>query len=100
VPCMHAPSTGGVFMVWAVFPPIGEVGNTRVKHSTGDIGGDRGIVEDAWFESSVGIGASQCAERVVLLPSCVPIEFLKPCQIFSKVCHSVIGITEALDFSS
>ncbi len=77
--CSRAPSTGGMLIVWAVFPPIGEVGDASVKHGMGDVGGDGCIMEDAWLELSVCIGAGQCMERVVLLPSCVPIELLEPC---------------------
>ena len=100
MPYMHTPSTVGVLVVRTVFPPIGEIIDACIKHGVGDIGGERGIVEDAWLESLVCIGMGQCMEGVVLFPLCVQIEFFKFCQIFGKVCHSVMGVTEALDFSS
>ncbi len=86
-------------MVWAVFPPIGEVVDACIEYGAGNVRGYGGIVKDARFKLSVGIGASQHSKGVVLFPSCIPIEFFEPHQILSKVCHSVVSVAKALDFS-
>ena len=100
VSCARAPFAIGVLIVWAVFPPIGEVGNACVEYSRGNIGGYGGIVENPGLESSIGIGMSQCLEGVVLVPSHVPIEPFEFGQIFCKVGHPLMCISESLDFSS
>src|SRR5258708_15392728 len=69
------PSTGSFIICWAVFPPIGEVVDACIKHSARDVRREGGILEDVWLKAAEHIGMSQHAERVVLLPLCVPIEF-------------------------
>ncbi len=94
-----APLAVCVLVVWTVLPPIGEVGDACVEHSGGDVGGDGGVMEDTWLQSSICIHVCQCAEGVVLIPSCVPIDFFELCQLFGEVRHFLVGVAEALDLS-
>jgi len=89
-----------VFVIGAVFPPVGEVSNSCVEYSGRNVRGERGIVEDARFKSLVHVGMSQGAEGVILVPPSVPIEPLELCQVFGEVGHFLVGVAEALDFSS
>ncbi len=100
VSCTHTPLTIHVLVIWAVLPTIGEVGNSHIEYGRGDVRREGGIMEDVWFESSVCIGASQGVERVILVPSCVPVELFELCQVFSEVRHLLMGIAELLDFPS
>ncbi len=100
VSCACTPVTVSVLVIWTILPPVGEVGDSCIEYGTGDVGRNGGIMEDTWFESSVCIGATQRVEGVILFPSRIPIEPLKLGQIFGEVCHLLMGVTEALDFSS
>jgi hypothetical protein len=55
-------------------------------------------VEDAWLEAAEGVGVGQGAQGVVLLPSCVVIQFLEVGQVFGQVSNSIVGAPESLDF--
>ena len=96
VSCTHTPLTIHVLVIWAVLPTIGEVGNSHIEYGRGDVRREGGIMEDVWLKAAEHIGMSQHAERVVLLPLCVPIEFLEPHQVFSEVCHPFMGVAESL----
>ena len=98
--CLCIPFTICVFIVGAIFPPVGEISDSCIEGSRGNVGREGGIVEDAWFESSIGIGMSQHAEGVILVPSSILVKFFEFRQIFSEVSHFLVGIAEALNLSS
>ena len=89
-----------MFVVGAILPPVGEVGDSCVKHGRRDVGGEGSVVEDAWFKPSIGVGTGQRMKGVILIPSSVPVKLFKFCQIFGEIGHPLMGIAEALDFSS
>ena len=92
--------TIGVLVIWSVLPSVGEIGDSCIEYGAGDVRGYGGVVKDMWFESSVCIGTSQHAERVILIPLCVPVEPFEFCQVFGEVGHFLMGVMEALDFPS
>ncbi len=100
MPCSCTPSTGSIVVFWAMFPSVGKVINACIEHGMRDVRGEGGIMEDMWFKMMECIGVGQCSEGVVLLPSCVPVEFFEPCQVFSEVCHPFVGSVEMLYLSS
>ena len=99
VSLLHTPLTSSVVVLGTMFPPIGKVVDTHIEHGTGDGGRDGCIVKDAWFELLECIGVGQHLEGVVFLPLCIPIELFEFGQVFSKICHSLVGPAEALYFS-
>ncbi len=100
VSLMCAPFASGILIIQPIFPPIGEVGDSCVKHGARNVRGYRGIMKDAWFKLSICIGMSQHVKGVVLVPSCVPVKLFEFCQVFGKIHHLLMGVVEALDFSS
>src|SRR5258708_3497331 len=92
--------TIGMLVIWAILPTIGEVGDSCIEYGRGDLGGERGVVKDAWFESSEHVCASQRMEGIVLIPPCVPIEPFEFCQVLGKIGHFLVGATEMLHLPS
>ncbi len=97
MPCMRTPLTIRVLVIWAVLPSVGEVGDPCVEYGRGNIGGERGIMENAWLKSSVCISMGQRVERVILIPPCIPVELFEFCQVFGEVGHFLMGAMEALN---
>jgi len=95
-----APFAVRVFVVGTMLPSIGEVSDPCIEYRKRDVGGEGGVMEDTWFESSVCICTGQCAEGIILVPPSIPIELLEFCQVFGEVGHFLVGVAEALDFSS
>jgi hypothetical protein len=93
-----APEAMLIVLVGAVFPPVCEVVKPCIKHSSGDIQGHRGIMEDAWLESVEGVGMGQCAQGVVLLPSSAIVQFLEIGQVLGQVSDPVVHVLEVLYF--
>ncbi len=96
--CPRTPFAMRMFIIGAVLPSIGEVRNSCVKYCRRNVRREGGIVENVWLKSSVHIGMGQCAERVILIPSSIPIEPFEFCQVFSEVGHFLMGIAEMLNF--
>jgi hypothetical protein len=100
MPASLTPLTSLVILFGAVLPPIGKIVKAGVEHSSWDIRGRRGIMEDAWLKAAKGVGTSKGSQGVLLLPACVVIQFLEVGQVFGQVPDLVMGVAEALYFST
>ena len=94
-----APFAVRVFVVGTMLPSIGEVSDPCIEYRKRDVGGEGGVMEDTWFESSVCICAGQRAEGIILVPPSIPVEPFEFCLIFSKVGHLLVGVAEMLNLS-